>query len=323
MSMDLTGHRFGRLYVIKRLPNKGEQLYYLCKCDCGKEKEVAAKHLRSGATTSCGCYVRELNTKHNLSHTRLYKIYDHIKRRCYSKTDHSKYYKDKGITMCQEWLESFENFYNWSIHNGYKDNLTIDRIDTNGNYCPENCRWASRKEQSRNTTRNIKLQGICQSEWCELLGVNELKVSYLTLHKNFSLKEALKKEYLLEKDKLLTDRVFNIPFDALDRYQAQANLTLNKLMNKNELLINCGLGLAGECGEVTDIIKKWHGQGHYLDEKHITLELGDVLFYLAGICYALDTALSKVAKMNIIKICNRYGDEFDSEKSQHRKEGDI
>lgn len=323
MTIDLTGHRFGRLLVLGRLPNRGKQLYYLCKCDCGKEKEVAAKHLRSGATTSCGCYVREINTKHNLSHTRLYKIYDHIKRRCYSDTDHSKYYKDKGITVCQKWLESFEDFYNWSIQNGYKDNLTIDRINVNGNYCPENCRWVSRKEQSRNTTRNIKLQGICQSEWCELLAIDETKVSYLTLHKGLSLKEALKKEYFLEKNKNLPDRIFNLSFDTLDKYQAQANVTLNNSLSNDELLINCGLGLAGECGEVVDILKKWHGQGHCLDKKHIILELGDVLFYLAGICYALDTTLSKVAKINIIKICNRYGDKFDSEKSINRKEGDI
>lgn len=318
---DLTGKTFGRLTVLRLAPKRGKTIYYVCKCSCGNIKEVAAKHLRSGATTSCGCYLREVIKKHGDTSTRLYKIHNHMLRRCFKDTKASKYYKDRGITVCSDWLD-YRNFRDWALRNGYKDNLSIDRIDTNGNYCPENCRWATQKEQSRNTRRNNKLKGICVSEWCELLSIDESNVNYLR-GRGLSTREALKKEYLLEKKKELPERIFSIDYEALDRYQGQANVTLNKDLSKEDILINSCLGLAGEAGEVIDIVKKWHGQGHPLDSKHIVLELGDVLFYLAGICFALDLSLAKVAKCNIIKICNRYGNSFDSYKSNNRKEGDI
>lgn len=318
---DLTGKTFGRLTVLGLAPKKGKQIYYICKCSCGNIKEVAAKHLRSGAIVSCGCYFTDKITKHGCANTRLYKIHDQILRRCYGDTASSKYYRDKGIKVCSEWLD-YRNFHKWAYQNGYTDKLTIDRIDTNGNYCPENCRWVTRKEQSRNTTRNNKLKGICVSEWCELLDIDEPSVNSLR-RKGLSTRGAIEEEYFLEKKKPLPSRVFDIDYGALDRYQGQANVTLNKEMSKTDILLNSCLGLAGECGEVVDIVKKWHGQGHPLDKKHIALELGDVLFYLAGICFSLNLSLGKVAKLNIIKICNRYGNGFNSDKSINRQENDI
>lgn len=118
----------------------------------------------------------EKNTKHNKSNTRLHLIWCNMKARCYNKND--KYYQDyggRGIAVCDEWKDDFMSFYNWSTANGYADNLTIDRIDVNGNYEPNNCRWATIKQQNRNKrdTKYVTYKGVTKPliEWCEILRV--------------------------------------------------------------------------------------------------------------------------------------------------------
>lgn len=166
---DITGQKFGRLTAIEYAGRKGRRTMWLCKCDCGNEKIVNATHLRNGHTVSCGCKLKEINQsvgkicyKNGLSGTRISRIYWNMINRCYyEKFRTFKHYGGRGIKVCNEWLPSnngYLNFCNWSMANGYNDNLTIDRIDNNGNYEPRNCRWVDRITQSNNKRNTIKLK---------------------------------------------------------------------------------------------------------------------------------------------------------------------
>ena len=159
---DLTGQRFGRLVVLSLVADDAgakKQTRWFCECDCGNRLFVLAGNLRSGNTKSCGCLQREIavkrNTTHGQSGTRLYVAWQHMIGRCTRKNvkDYNLY-GGRGITVCSEWISSFEAFRDWALANGYADSLTIDRIDVNGNYCPENCRWVSHSEQQQNKTNN-------------------------------------------------------------------------------------------------------------------------------------------------------------------------
>ena len=181
--VDLTGQRFGRLTVIERAENKQNCTTWRCKCECGSIRIVRSCSLRSGRTKSCGCFQKEQITKilktHGQAkgnHTRLYNIYHGMKDRCYKKSAKAfNKYGGRGITVCEEWRNSFEAFYEWAMANGYADNLTIDRIDGTKGYTPENCRWVTYKAQGNNTSRNhlitynSKTQTLAQ--WSEEIGI--------------------------------------------------------------------------------------------------------------------------------------------------------
>lgn len=186
--IDLTDQRFGKLIALKRTENRGKETFWLCQCDCGNTKEINASRLRSGKTKSCGCYKNEckrktinqtaFNKTHGMSNTRLYRIYNKMKLRCYSKTnDAYKNYGGRGITICKEWLDDFMNFYNWAMENGYEDNLSIDRIDNDKDYSPDNCRWVNAKTQANNTrsTVFITYNGETKpaSEWSKITGIRQ------------------------------------------------------------------------------------------------------------------------------------------------------
>lgn len=138
------------------------------------------------------------NRTHGKSKTKLYRVWCGMKNRCYnSKTACFKNYGSRGISICEEWLSDFSNFYDWAKNNGYAEGLTIDRIDVNGNYEPSNCRWASRFVQSNNTRRNVKItySGKTQSikMWCQQLGLNYRKIYFRIQHYGWSVKDALEK----------------------------------------------------------------------------------------------------------------------------------
>lgn len=169
-ALDLTGKRFYKLTVICKDDSMydGKHVFWKCICDCGNEIIVRKDSLISGHSKSCSCYLQErykdghLKT-HGMKNTRLYAIWLGMKQRCYNKNA-SKYknYGGRGVTVCDEWVNDFENFYLWSINNGYEKRLTIDRISVNGNYCPENCRWATFEIQNYNkrTTLKVNVNGI-------------------------------------------------------------------------------------------------------------------------------------------------------------------
>lgn len=176
---DIIGQKFGRLRILEVITKKEDKnrKYYKCKCECGNVVIIRADSLKSGKTQSCGCLQKEKVTKHNLYKSRIYRIWRHLKERCiYKKSKDYKNYGTRGISVCEEWKNSFEKFYIWSMKHGYTDNLTIDRKNVNGNYSPENCRWITFKEQSINKRNNVKIlfngKNLCISEWAELTGIN-------------------------------------------------------------------------------------------------------------------------------------------------------
>lgn len=197
--VDLTGQKFGKLKVIRRVENnKQGNAQFLCKCDCGKEIIVRSSNLIQKHTVSCGCLRAITKAKHNSYKTRLYKVYRGMISRCLEKTNKEySNYGARGITVCNEWKNNFLVFRDWALNNGYDENAkygecTIDRIDVNGNYEPSNCRWINLKSQAKNTTRTIKItykgKTQCLKDWAK-----ELKIDYQTLRKK------LKKGYSFEK----------------------------------------------------------------------------------------------------------------------------
>lgn len=195
---NIEGKRFGRLIAIENVgKNKQGRMLWKCKCDCGNTIVTTITHLTTKQTLSCGCLRKEkvtrLNTKHGKTNTRLYKIWDSMKQRCYNhNAKNYKNYGGRGIKIYNKWLNDFESFYNWSMENGYKDTLSIDRIDGNKDYEPSNCKWSTRKEQNNNRRNNklITYKGKTKTiaEWSNELGISYDVIKY-RINKKWSIED--------------------------------------------------------------------------------------------------------------------------------------
>ncbi len=185
--IDLTGQTFGWLEVIGRAPNRGKEPHWVCQCQCAHAVVVRGLHLRSGNTKSCGCLKRELCRPrfktHGLSQAlpRLYRIWVGMRERCLNPR-HVRYrrYGGSGITVSSGW-HGYAAFHEWATTNGYREDLSIDRINNDGNYEPNNCRWATPKDQARNTSRKrlITLNGETKSlaQWSSDTGIPRTTLS--------------------------------------------------------------------------------------------------------------------------------------------------
>ena len=167
------GDKIGNLTVINfSHKDKWKKSYYVCLCDCGNIVVSRDTSLKFHKTHSCGCIKY---TKHGMNRTRLYGIWCNMKSRCRNKnTPAYLRYGERGIAICDEWIEDFRNFLSWALENGYNDSLSIDRIDCDGDYNPQNCRWADNSVQSNNRRCNhyitIGDDTLSLSEWCKKLG---------------------------------------------------------------------------------------------------------------------------------------------------------
>lgn len=192
--LDLTNKRFGRLLVIERSQNRimgngDSRRAWLCKCECGNEIVATTQDLRKGDVRSCGCLKRDLDIKRVTTHgdhsSHLHNVWCAMRRRCRNRNNKDfSHYGGRGIQVCAEWDSNFLCFKEWALSNGYAEGLTIDRIDVDGNYKPENCRWISMKEQSNNrsNSRYITHNGETHTiqEWSEILDI-----PYTTLYMRF------------------------------------------------------------------------------------------------------------------------------------------
>lgn len=200
--LDLTGQRFGRLLCVSIHGSTKRGVAWRCKCDCGNEVKVIATWLTSGNTKSCGCLQKELIANRSLKHgdnrrgrrERLYRTWHHMKDRCCQPSvKEYRYYGARGISVCAEWME-YEAFKVWALSSGYRDPLTIERKDVNGNYCPENCEWIPRKDQGNNKRNSVLLtcNGVTKTmqQWANDIGINRSSLKDRLEH-GLSIEDAL------------------------------------------------------------------------------------------------------------------------------------
>lgn len=172
---DLTGRQFGRWRVVSLGDVNGRgEIYWNCACECGTERSVKAGVLRSGKSTSCGCFHKQAVTTHGYTGTTTFKSWESMRQRCSNPNARGfERYGGRGIKVCERWQNSFEAFL--EDMGDRPDGHTLDRIDYNGDYTPENCRWASGKEQQRNRAANATLtydgKTMCLADWADTVGV--------------------------------------------------------------------------------------------------------------------------------------------------------
>lgn len=197
MYRDISGQKFGLLTVIARDNEQTKaknRLMWICSCECGKQKSISADNLLRGNTKSCGC----LKEKHSMSHSRLYSIWHSMKQRCNNQNSYPyPDYGGRGIRVCEEWNTDFTAFMKWAYENGYSDELTLDRIDNDKGYSPDNCRWTTMLVQRNNTRANklltINGRTMNASQWAKELGISRYTI-YSRIRKGWSDEDVLLKK---------------------------------------------------------------------------------------------------------------------------------
>ena len=195
----MIGKKFGNWTVVSRSYNRGQTLYYLCRCKCGVEKDVSGNSLRMGNSRGCRCDFG----RHRQWKSRVYSIWSGLKNRCFSESNpRYSHYGGRGITVCDDWKNDFVSFWEWAMANGYESSLTIDRINNDGDYCPENCRWVTRAENNRNRPnirpnrmfvedqvieiRKLGASGLCtQKQIGVMFGVNQQTISKIINRRSY------------------------------------------------------------------------------------------------------------------------------------------
>lgn len=270
----MIGSRFYMLTVLEETDkyNSSGHKLFLCKCDCGEKKLVSKSALQRGDNKSCGCL---RGNRHGMSNTRIYKLWQDIKRRCYNANNQAySYYGGRGINMCDEWKNDFMSFYNWSMENKYDDSLTIDRIDVNGNYEPSNCRWVTNEIQANNKTNNryftINNETKSLADWCNIYNKRYLTVHH-RLSRGSSIEEALdlkefkrKREVLYElnnekKSIVEWSKFYGLKYPTvLNRIKKGWSLEEALELQKRDTTWGLKFEVEGEINNVSNLSKKYN-----------------------------------------------------------------
>lgn len=300
------GKKYGKLTILSVCRENGETMGD-CLCECGNISHTYINKVVHGAISSCGC--EKGNIKHRGNNTRLYSIWQGMKNRCLNpNASNYKYYGGKGVKICDEWIEDFEKFQKWSLSNGYRDNLTIDRIDVNGNYEPSNCRWVTMFEQNnehKSRVYEIKHNNEVYSlkEFCSIIGISYPKIQTQLYRGKTTIEE------IEEKYKGLS----------LNEYQQRAMTTCTEGSNNFSYMM---LNLVGEVGEFAGKIAKevrkermtinnsklQMTEGNYMKvefDEDLKKEAGDILWELSGLCTVMGWSLEDIAQMNLDKLASR------------------
>ena len=196
---DRTGIKYGKLTCTDKFERRGKRIYWFCKCECGNEKWVSAQNLL--VAKSCGCSNKTSHTIHGMTGTRIHETWNHMIQRC--RNEKHPYFKDyggRGITVCDEWLgtEGFIRFNEWAMTNGYQDNLTLDRIENDKGYSPNNCRWVDQLTQNNNKRSNKRYEYNGEShtisEWARIYGIKYTTLDTRLNKRGWDIEKALTRE---------------------------------------------------------------------------------------------------------------------------------
>lgn len=246
---DETGNRYGRLTVLEYAGTNGHNALWKCKCDCGNECVKLGIQLRRQQTRSCGCIHKEQLSARNQRYSviaprRLYQTWHGMIDRCEKRK--SKYYCNyggRGISVCEEWHD-FDSFASWALTHGYSDDLTIDRVDNDGNYCPENCKWSTKVEQENNkrTNRRVEIGGKTMNlgQWCETYGISPITVQS-RLRYGWNIEDAIKTPVSPKKKVMCieTGEVFETAREAGNKHGASKTSISTAASGKTKT--SCGL----------------------------------------------------------------------------------